>query len=231
MSSRADIVQALQQAYSERKVCIIRNMLDPVCHTGLPDDIKVFPDASLLGPQPMSLWFTSKRDSGSWGTLATLMSWKPRHKTQTEKFLGSDFRSRCGYDRIVEIGNELWGQDMYEGFNLFLTGDTAQRCWSQAHQDAVHNLMLVCTGKKTWATADLSDDDVRSCTKGFKLKDSLGIDAVHIGLNRTEEDTRVARLFTVNELHAGDLIYVPPLAWHQVESTPQCLAVSVMYRI
>lgn len=201
------------------------------------------------GIQPVRDWLTLPRryqrgrtdsEKITWGGLATIMSEKARQKPQLERFMSEGFawlRDASGFTGLSQLGGLVWGQEASpRSRNFILTGAEVKGRVnkSDAHQDQHDNLMLVCSGSKIWALADLTEEQVKLGKKnGNKttLKASLGIDAVDASRNTCEAHHEVARMFDRVYMGPGDVLYNPAYVWHQVNSEPMTLAYSIMYGI
>jgi hypothetical protein len=149
------------------------------------------------------------------------------------RFLAKDlapFRERSGYKSLRRLGDAVF-ESAPQSQNVLVTGpdDSGRPLKSEAHQDEYDNLMLVATGAKIWALAELTDEQVARASGGRSLKRSLGLDAVETARNRRFDDMRVANCFTRVIMTPGDVLYNPGYVWHQVNSDPNTLAYSVMY--
>ena len=172
----------------------------------------MWPDDGLLGPQLLAEWMSRYKKHGvepprQWGGLATVMSGKPRQARMGLRLLQSPFGRDTGLHR-------LW--TTYPGdVNLVVTG-SAPRSVSFCHQDEYLNHMLVVKGSKTWYVAPPESID----TTTMKKKSSVLRRAFDV------KDDENQHLFTKINLFEGDLLRVPPMWWHQVESDSYTLAYS-----
>lgn len=198
------------------------------------------------GPQSFSDWLTlplryqrgRAPEKTTWGGLATLMSEKGRQRPQFERFMSEDledFRDASGFTRLSELGALVWGAgERPRSSNIILTGSEVpgRSNKSDAHQDQHDNIMLVSSGSKIWALADLTEEEVKMGKKnGNKntLKSSLGLDAIDRSKNMCEEHDEVASRFDTIRLRPGDVLYNPAMVWHQVNSDALTLAYSLMF--
>lgn len=171
-----------------------------------------------------------KEVTGEWvGGNISLSSDSLGHQSVFFKeFLGQGcekFRKESGYNSFVEHSQHIFGRDV-TSHNVFFTGKRVD--WTPPHQDSYHNLFLNVMGEKTWALADLNH-----CEKAFvgryQTENSVRLNAIR--LDDPINNPRIWRIidkFRVVRLCAGDLLYVPPDMYHQVNTSPFTVGFSMM---
>ncbi len=178
----------------------------------------------------------------NWGRIASIMSEKGPQARLWTRFMQEDlaaFRRGTGHTSLATFASSVFPDRAPMSYNMIVTGNAAPSATgrqfelkSDAHQDEYDNFMLVTSGAKIWALADLTEEQVAMGrkTKG-KLSSSFRLDAVDRTKNRTQEEHEVAGLFDTVFMGPGDVLFNPAWVWHQVNSEPLTLAYSIMYPI